>query len=226
MKTGHPWMERWRVSGWRAIVLLIIGGVLGASLLTPAAAHISDSFTHLWNTHIKPKADHRYLLRPTGTQQSWVAGSSWIDEDGGSVLLYGQDSWCRDNGGSGYLTQQVHLPNGAKIIKYRAGYKDDGGSGGSNGGVYLTREALNGGTGTYGDLDFVNLPDASGWTYVDQTLASPVTVNNHKYAYIFIYSLSGSAGACTAGVYYKAPPAPTTGQPLAVDTQVGNLSNP
>jgi hypothetical protein len=225
MKIGPSWPERWR-TGWRAIVLLMIGGVLGATLIVPAAADITGSFAHLWNAHIKPKADHRYLLRPSGTQEAWVAGSTWIDEDGGSVLLYGQDSWCRDNGGSGYLIQQVHLPDGAKITGYRAGYKDDAGSGASNGGVYLTREALNGSTGTYADLDFIDLPDATGWTYADETMTPPVTVNNDKYAYIFIYSLNGSAGACTAGVFYTVPPAPTKGQPLAADTQGVNLSNP
>jgi len=232
MKIGHSWTERWRASGWRsgwrAIVLLIIGGVLGANLIMPAAAHISDSVTHLWNAHIKPKADHRYLLRPTGTQEVWVPGSTWIDEDGGSVMFYQGQSWCRTNGGSGYLIQQVHLPDGAKITGYRAGYADDGGSGVSNGGVYLTREGLNGSSGTYDDLDFIDLPDATGWTYADETMTPPATVNNDKFVYIFIYTLNGSAGACTAGVFYTVPPAPTSGQPLVNETgeDVPNPSNP
>jgi hypothetical protein len=195
-------------------------------VVQPATAHFLPSITHIWS-HIKPKADKRYLLRPTGTQQEWVAGSTWVNEDGTGVLLYGQDSWCRDNGGDGgYLIQQVHLPQGAKIMKYRAGFKDDGGSAGANGTVFLTREALNGGTGTYQDIASVTLPDASGWTYVDQVLPSPVVVNNKKYAYIFIYSLSGNAGACTAGIYYTPPGTPTVGQPLSLNNSSGDQVEP
>ena len=198
---------------WRTTAVLALGVVIGVVLLAPpAGAHFQASIDHIWK-HIKPKADKRYLLRPTGMQQEWVAGSTWVNEDGTGILLYGQESWCRDNGGDGgYLIQQVHLPQGAKIVKYRAGFKDNGGSALSNGTAYLTREALNGGTGSYQDIASVALPDASGWTYADKVLTTPVVVNNKKYAYIFIYDLANGAGACTAGIYYMPPGAPTTGQ--------------
>jgi hypothetical protein len=207
---------------WRATAVLALGAVIGIMLVAqPAGAHFLPSINHIW-AHIKHKADHRYLLRPTGMQQAWVAGSTWVNEDGTGILLYGQASWCRDNGGDGgYLIQQVHLPQGAKIIKYRAGYKDDAGAGVSNGTAYLTREALNGGTGTYLDLAFVDLPNATGWTYSDKTLTTPVVVNNKKYAYIFLYSLTGNAGACTAGIYYRPPGAPTVGQAGRVQNSTG-----
>lgn len=197
----------------RVASLLALGALIGILVTaTPAGAHFQASIDHIWK-HIKPKADKRYLLRPTGTQQEWVAGSTWVNEDGTGILLYGQNSWCRDNGGDGgYLIQQVHLPQGAKILKYRAGFKDNGGSASSNGTAYLTREALNGSTGSYDDIASVDLPDASGWTYVDKVLTTPEVVNNKKYAYILLYSLANGAGACTAGIYYTPPGAPTTGQ--------------
>jgi hypothetical protein len=212
----------------RTVVVLALGVAIGTLIMaTPAAGHFQASIDHIWS-HIKAKADKRYLLRPAGTQQEWVAGSTWVNEDGTGILLYGQDSWCRNNGGDGgYLIQQVHLPQGATILKYRAGYKDDAGSAGGNGTAFLTKEALNGGTGSYTDITSVSLPDAVGWTYVDKVLPAPEVVDNKKYAYIFIYSLAGNAGACTAGIYYKPPGSPTLGQPLRTGGRAtGESSNP
>jgi len=56
--------EQNRVSRrWRTTAVLALGVVVGVVLMaTPAASHIG-SVTHLWNTHIKPKADARYLQR-------------------------------------------------------------------------------------------------------------------------------------------------------------------
>jgi hypothetical protein len=48
---------------WRTTAVLALGVVVGVVLMaTPAASHIG-SVTHLWNHHIKPKADARYLQR-------------------------------------------------------------------------------------------------------------------------------------------------------------------
>lgn len=212
---------------WRAVALLTAGLATGVIMMaTPAAGHVGGTVSHLWSQHIRPKADQRYLLRPTGAQEYWVAGSTWHDEDGGSTLIYSQQSWCTDNGASGYLIQQLHLPQGATITGYRAGYVDDSGSGGSNGTAYLTKEALNGRGGAYDDITNVDLPNASGWTFANRTLPTPEVVDNKKYAYIFLYSTAGAAGACTAGVFYTPPGAPTRGQPaLRADSTPDNMTN-
>lgn len=52
--------RNWWPRGWRGLVLLVAGGVIAVNLLSPAIANIG-SVNHLWNQHIKPKADARYL---------------------------------------------------------------------------------------------------------------------------------------------------------------------
>jgi hypothetical protein len=45
---------------WRSVAVLAAGVAIGIAIVaTPAASHIG-SLTHLWNHHIKPKADARY----------------------------------------------------------------------------------------------------------------------------------------------------------------------
>ena len=59
---------------WRATAVLALGAVIGIMLVAqPAGAHFLPSINHIW-AHIKHKADHRYLLRPTGMQRpGWRA---------------------------------------------------------------------------------------------------------------------------------------------------------
>jgi hypothetical protein len=46
---------------WRTAAVLALGVAIGTVLVaTPAASHIG-SVTHLWNAHIKPRADTRYV---------------------------------------------------------------------------------------------------------------------------------------------------------------------
>ena len=46
---------------WRTVAVLASGVAIGIALVaTPAASHIG-SVTHLWNSHIRPKADDRYM---------------------------------------------------------------------------------------------------------------------------------------------------------------------
>jgi hypothetical protein len=53
-------------TGWRAIVLLIVGGIMGANLITPAVAHIGSTLSHLYS-----HADQRYV-RKTAPQLRFV----------------------------------------------------------------------------------------------------------------------------------------------------------
>ena len=59
---------------WRAVGLLAVGVTIGTVLMaTPAAGHIG-SVSHLWNHHIKPKADARYD-RPTVKKLETIRGT-------------------------------------------------------------------------------------------------------------------------------------------------------
>ena len=51
-------------------IALLVGSIAGGALFTPAGAHISREVSHLWNNHIRPLSDARYLnatLRPGET---------------------------------------------------------------------------------------------------------------------------------------------------------------
>src|SRR5688500_7313797 len=45
----------------RAAGPLIVGVLIGATLLGPAGAHVTTSVRHLWRQHVKGKADARYV---------------------------------------------------------------------------------------------------------------------------------------------------------------------
>lgn len=49
--------------------VLLAGVVIGATQLTPVGAHVTDSVAHLWQKHIRPKADVRYVQR---NQTAWA----------------------------------------------------------------------------------------------------------------------------------------------------------
>jgi hypothetical protein len=55
------------------------GVVVGAMLLNPVAAHVNDSFRHLWGQHVKPKADNRYVNH---SESPWA-----VIRSGGSVFV-------------------------------------------------------------------------------------------------------------------------------------------
>jgi hypothetical protein len=54
MPTIPAEMKR-RASGWRGGLLLVLGVVLGATVLQPAVAHVSDSLRHLTREHLDPR---------------------------------------------------------------------------------------------------------------------------------------------------------------------------
>jgi hypothetical protein len=75
--------EKKRVSRWwRTTTVLTLGVVIGTVLMaTPAASHIG-SVTHLWNTHIKPKADARYVKLSTMAPGTTLRGVYNVECDG------------------------------------------------------------------------------------------------------------------------------------------------
>jgi len=76
-------VSRW----WRTTTVLTLGVVIGTVLMaTPAGSHIG-TVTHLWNTHIRPKADARYD-RPDVKKLETIRGTI-----GGQVVSSVADEW-------------------------------------------------------------------------------------------------------------------------------------
>jgi hypothetical protein len=76
-------VSRW----WRTTTVLTLGVVIGTVLMaTPAGSHIG-TVTHLWNAHIKPRADARYD-RPTVKRLETVRGTV-----GGQVISGATGEW-------------------------------------------------------------------------------------------------------------------------------------
>jgi hypothetical protein len=56
---------------WRAVALLTAGLAIGVTMMaTPAASHVGGTVGHLWNDHIKPRADARYANAVPGTDKA------------------------------------------------------------------------------------------------------------------------------------------------------------
>jgi hypothetical protein len=63
---------------WRTAAVLAMGVAIGTVLIaTPAASHIG-TVTHLWNNHIKPKADARYFPGGTMPAGHTIRGTYWM----------------------------------------------------------------------------------------------------------------------------------------------------
>lgn len=58
VNSGQPSDEE---VGMKRIALVAVSLAVGALLLTPAGAHVTDSFRHLWRTHIKPRVDREMV---------------------------------------------------------------------------------------------------------------------------------------------------------------------
>jgi hypothetical protein len=77
-------VSRW----WRTTTVLTLGVVIGTVLMaTPAASHVGGTVSHLWNAHIKPRADARYD-RPTVKRLETIRGTV-----GGQVISGATGEW-------------------------------------------------------------------------------------------------------------------------------------
>lgn len=52
-----------RFHGGRGVALVLVGLIVGTLFLTPAGAHVGGTVRHLWNKHLKSRADARYVQR-------------------------------------------------------------------------------------------------------------------------------------------------------------------
>lgn len=58
--------------GFRSAVFLVTGVVIGTLMITPAGAHITDSFTHLFKKHIKPQLANPGTINDAGNPVDWT----------------------------------------------------------------------------------------------------------------------------------------------------------
>ncbi len=58
--------------GFRSAVFLVTGVVIGTLMITPAGAHITDSFTHLFNKHIKPILANPGTINDASNPVDWT----------------------------------------------------------------------------------------------------------------------------------------------------------
>ena len=91
--------------GFRSAVFLVTGVVIGTLMITPAGAHITDSFTHLFNKHIKPKLANPGTINDSTNPVDWsklknvpAAFADGTDDVGG---LTGGGDITAVNAGSG-----------------------------------------------------------------------------------------------------------------------------
>jgi hypothetical protein len=78
---------------WKLIALLAAGIAIGIVIVgTPAGAHVA-SWTHNWNTHIKPRADARYVKKSAvrTIQGNYAVGlvAANTNDDGWDSISFG-----------------------------------------------------------------------------------------------------------------------------------------
>lgn len=66
MRGGRSIPLRW------VVALLAVGVVIGALMISPAGAHVTNSFSHLYNTHIKPKLANPGTINAANNPVDWT----------------------------------------------------------------------------------------------------------------------------------------------------------
>lgn len=98
----------------RAKVLLIGAGVvIGLLMLSPVAAHVSNSVDHLWGTHLRSKADARYVLKNQ-------ARSARVAADGALIQGRGVTGSGKEGTGVYFVTFNREVQNCAAVATPRA----------------------------------------------------------------------------------------------------------
>ena len=82
--TEPRWHDR-----FRSALLLTTGVLVGMLLVSPAVGHVTEGATHLWERHIKPRADARYV----GSQQVL-----WAFVDESANLVRGRGAIAAERG--------------------------------------------------------------------------------------------------------------------------------
>lgn len=103
------------------MALLAVGVTIGIAMVaTPAGAHVGGTVGHLWNDHIKPKADARYLqntiviTKTSGSITPGNFGSARADCPSGYQAVGG--GLDLDNVLTMVVTASTPIVNGQSII--------------------------------------------------------------------------------------------------------------
>ena len=70
--------EKNHASGWRGALLVAIGVAVGALLAAPpVAGHVGGTVRHLWEQHLRPQADQRYVPARSSLRRGMTLQGNW-----------------------------------------------------------------------------------------------------------------------------------------------------
>jgi hypothetical protein len=88
-------MDNFSRSRWKALVLVVVGIMLGVALSAPpVTAHIGGGFSHLWRDHIKPRTDARYVQDSTFWLSNSGIGVELDDGEGNDSSICESNETC------------------------------------------------------------------------------------------------------------------------------------
>jgi hypothetical protein len=87
-------------------IVLCAGALIGAVLVTPAAGHVTKSFPHLWENHIKPRVGREIVTKQMTVLGQGVQGDS-VQCPSGKFPVGGGVDAEQDNGNHSTLQRVV-----------------------------------------------------------------------------------------------------------------------
>jgi hypothetical protein len=210
------------------IALLCVGVLIGVLVLSPVAAHVSSTFGHLWNNHVKPKSDKRYVNVNGDTMKKRlrvpkvtytkprkhilnISHYSLVPADETDPLRRSDGFGTSGDSGSDDLFGNVTLPDGARITKLAAVFHDTSAAD-------TVRCLLRFGPRDNGSVDgvaFVDSEGSGGFQLVEtENIDDPAVVKNGLgFYYLQCGAISGNWSGTTLTVkgvmiHYTLPAAP------------------
>jgi hypothetical protein len=161
-----------------------------------------------------------------GSDAYVVSGGAWNDRDG--LMLnavqatftgaFGtKTQWCTTPGsGTPAAYADIHLPQGAQVMKMTVDYRDDAGTTNSNGTVVLTRDPLfssdaSGTAGTLATASLGNIGLGDAAIALDDTIGdlnpSLGAIDNSRFSYALVANPGANTGVgfCAVTINYDLP---------------------
>jgi hypothetical protein len=113
-----------RIRNRQSIALLIAGILIGAIAVSPVGAHVTSSFSHLWNKHIKPRADARYVNSKPRKQTINLNGFAFTTYEGGVAITRSDTRGASGLSGNDSIAANVSLPDGVTITRLACQFYD------------------------------------------------------------------------------------------------------
>jgi hypothetical protein len=160
-----------------------------------------------------------------GSDAYVVSGGSWKDRDGAMLNAVqgtyagagSKTQWCTTPGsGTPAAYADIHLPQGAQVMKMTVDYKDDAGTTASNGTVVLTRDPLfssdaSGTAGTLATASLGNIGLGDAAIALDDTIGdlnpSLGAIDNSRFSYALVANPGANTGVgfCAVTINYDLP---------------------